>query len=75
MTLSIVLILTISYVIGIVIWVQKLKTLVNYAREHKLDLFGKSYQSLFELTADLSFLNNLFSGKDIQMHGDAILVV
>lgn len=70
----IVLILTISLIIGIVIYVQKLKMLVSYAKERQLYLFGRRYQSLFDLFADLSFTNKLFSGRDIQMHGDKMLV-
>lgn len=66
--------LAVVLAVGIVIYVRQLSSLVQYTRTHNLDLFGRNYLSLSALVSDISFFNELFSGKRISTHHDVELV-
>jgi hypothetical protein len=71
---SLMALLTVLWVAVILAYARNLNEIIVYANKNKLDIFGRSYQSLVALIADVSFLNNLFSGKKILTHNDVYLI-
>lgn len=53
-------------VILFIVYTRRLNEIVTYSNERNLKVFGHSYKSVSFLYADISFLNELFSGEKIE---------
>ncbi len=47
-------------------FINKLKHIVIYAHDHELSIFNRTYSNIYQLYSDISFLNKLFDGVDIE---------
>ena len=58
-------ILVVVEIVLLFIYVRKLSELANYSNSNKIAIFGSYYGSVYRLYSDLNFLNNLFSGENV----------
>jgi hypothetical protein len=65
--------LTIIWVLLIMSYVRVLTFIATYSYEHGLKISERSYLNIFHLMADITFLNELWSGKSVEIVQDTVL--
>lgn len=73
METMVILLVLLVWVAGLLVYLRSLNRVFAIAKENDSAIFGKLYDSLSAMGSDACFLNNLWSGREIQNHDNSVL--